>query len=923
MNGVITKQIILERHKVLKLRYSVASYLSLGIFRRIIFFSCLQYLVLLALLIISGLSYSQDKKAFKAPRIDSYSKTAFSVYRGEKIRLKIEAQGPDLQFKWIRTSGTLCTTADCTVDTDQWGFGRHRVVFLVFNQYGSLFLTYHISILSPPFGYKPGEIDVPMVADPKEVEVVSVKDAVVSAVKGSGYAFHGSKVQVIGREERALEWAETLRAQNEGVLRFGRKDKESHVLFDGGIAHLSQSTPMRRAVILGRGSLRSRQIDGASPSWSILVADGSHQDGTRVPEESWLQVDLDAKGDVAIIREDSGSDAGIDGKQGAPQSKAKKGASEDTSGDESSSQSGEPSESKGVSIQVYGGTARVFLQTGTFGEGQAWVVPAGFEIEINKPGFNEIRKSKVSPSKKGGDTKSVDGATVLPLRIRKLNRVLKESSPEYRFGTDYDSSLNGWVLVPKSDRSQTLRGALLAATKELKKNEFFRALEELSPYWSSDRDDATLCALAAEAYSRLGWFDQVLKVFDDSRPKQSQVKPKTLIHLGIADLLESRWMQAYESFRLAKESFDQGLFGGTVDPYEAGLLDYYLGYAAFKAKEFSAAQKAMVRVAENSHIPGYIRDSSKGLRREATNQRLWDLGLGAGFVYDSNVLRSDQAVINFADSKFKKLSSMGITTVAHASAWAFRNHEGQFGAIFNLKRVDYLEPTMKAVAPLDQEIGIDTLLRFGLEETTKEAWFETGLKAMVGMMYVGDERALDYIDASFKVGSPKLMNLNFEILSSLKLDPLPLRDDFYDPELQELVGASDRSHRSRKISLGLEPYRSNSIVLGLKGIGRTGTYRAIDSKIDDFKGQGYQLYGDYKLPRQLSTGFSIDQTKVDFKNRDPVKSHKILSAKLNLGIMDLWTLNHQVGLITIKRESTYEAYSYKRNLIEYILNLDF
>ncbi len=855
------------------------------------------HLVVLLIMLCLGAphGFGQEKKAFKAPRIDAYSKTEFSIYRGEKIRVKVEAQGADLQYKWIRASGVICTTASCTLDTDEWGLGRHRVVFIVYNQFGSLFLTYNIAILSPPIGYKPGDITVPIVFDTKAVEEVSVKDAVVSAIQGFGYSFHSSKVQVIGRDERTLEWVETLRTQAKGVLRFGRKGHESHTLFDNGVVHLSQSTPKRRALILGRGSLRSRQLNGIYPEWSILVADGSTQDGSQLPAESWLQIDPDPKCDLAILRHDAQTMT----------SKKKSGSTTDEE-----DESGDLSDSTGVSVQVYAGVARIFLQTGAFGEGQAWVIPAGFEVDITKPGSQVVQtKSK--------------GVEILPLRVRKLQRVMKETTPEYRFGSEYDAALNGWVLVPKGDRAETLRNALLAARKSLNKGELLSALEHLSPYWISDKDDVTLRALAAEAYARLGWYDQVIEVFDESRPQLGQVEPKTFIYLGLLDLLESRWEQAYRSFLLAKDSLDTGGFFKAPDPMEMGLLDYYLGYAAFKAKELSAAEKAMLRVAENNAIPDYLRDSAKGFKREATNQRLWDLGLMGGLIYDSNILRTDYDLEQIAEGKFKKRSSMGLVSGAKASAWAFRNHDGQFGTIFNFRRVDYLESGLKDLAPLDQDIGIDSLLRFGLEKTTKEAWFETGLRAAIGMNYVGEERALDFLKASFLVGSPRLLNLNFEILNSLLLDPLPLRNDIYDPELQELVGATDRSHRSRTISLGFEPYRSNIFHIGLKGYRKVGVYRALDSKVDDFNIQTYRLYSHLKLPQQLFTGIDIEQAKETFTNQDPVKNQKILTTKVDFGIMNLWSLNHHLSWVRNHKTSTQEVNQYKRNVFEYLLKYDF
>jgi tetratricopeptide (TPR) repeat protein len=829
--------------------------------------------------------------AKSGPLIQSFSKTEFALYRGDRVRLKVQATGPDLIYRWMRSSGILCDEASCLIDTNEWGFGRHNISFVVFNQFGSLFLRYNITILNPPLGYKPSELEAPLIEEQKKVEQVSWVDFIVFSQGGQGYSYHGSKVQVIGQESRILDWNEILRAQKDSYLRFGRPREESHMLFDSGVVHLGQSSPKRRVMVLARGSLRSRQLNGEMPQYSILVGEGATQDGSQFTGSSWLQVDGDSISDFAIIRSETGDE-------------------EDEIEQESAESSKNLSQAESVSIQVYQGTLRVFLHSGKLGEGEAWFVPAGFEIEIEKPNTSEdqIQKPKVE---------------IIPLRVRKMNRILKETSPEYQFASGLDRKLDGWMLVPPKDRSNSFKKAISKAQENLHERKFFEALEELRPHWKTHQNDKRLRTVAAEIFARLGWYDQVLSIYGGSTPNDDQADYRTLVYLGILELLESRWEKALQTLSFAKNKI-YTILGKTPDPWEVGLLEYYLGYAAYRAGEYLNAEKAFTETEENKSIPVYIRDSAEGLKRQSKAHKIWDLNFGLGLGFDSNVMRTDDEDLKvFRDGKFVKNRSWSLISSAHTSAWAYRNLDGYIGVKFNFRRVDYAESKLKEVAPLDQELGIAMAFRMGLDEITKDSWFEFGSEAFMGMRYVGEERALDYMRAGVILGSPRFYNLYGRLDKKLCLDPLPLRDDYFDPELEELSGPGDRGRRITSVGIGIEPYRIPQFNLGLKFSQDRVDFG--DKNLDSLSYRQIQseAYGNFVFPRKIFSSVKITQSSRDFSDGEINRDNKTLGLNLGLGIKDILYLTHRLSLSFAKRDASQPSLKYRRNFYEYMATVDF
>ncbi len=228
------------------------------------------------------------------PVIKAHSQTEFAVYKGDIVSVEVKAKGGDLQYKWVQAKDTFCREASCDIDTSDWGLGSHKIAFVVFNSKGSLYLKFLVKVLATPAGYKPGKVK-PDVEDVREdIESVTNVDLAVRTLTGRGFSFHKKKLQVVGPTPRTLDWGEKLRTQEESTMQILREGKEHHVLGPATSVALAKSETGHRVLVLNKGMLRSRQLDGKEPYWSIVF-------------NNWLQIDGDGQSDLLVnrVREDA------------------------------------------------------------------------------------------------------------------------------------------------------------------------------------------------------------------------------------------------------------------------------------------------------------------------------------------------------------------------------------------------------------------------------------------------------------------------------------------------------------------------------------------------------------------------------------------------------------------------------------------
>lgn len=224
------------------------------------------------------------------PEILEHSDTNISVYEGDKIKLDVRVGEGDYSVTWIRQRQVLCKTTTCEVDTTKWSYGRHKVVLVVYNNKGSRSVTYQIRV----FTREPGQN--PVVRQPELVTYVArpdaegVDDLVAKTQRGIVYSYSTDKIQVLAAAPRNLSWNETLKTENKSIVEFGRTSVDQHFLIDAGKIQLAIDATSKRGINLQRGTLRSRQLEKASPAWMIYV-------------ENKFEIAADNVGDVLVQRQ--------------------------------------------------------------------------------------------------------------------------------------------------------------------------------------------------------------------------------------------------------------------------------------------------------------------------------------------------------------------------------------------------------------------------------------------------------------------------------------------------------------------------------------------------------------------------------------------------------------------------------------------
>ncbi len=221
------------------------------------------------------------------PEIEAYSQLNFAVHRGDTIKLQVEATGENIDVKWIKSGEVLCRELTCEVNTSSWGLGSHNIAFVVFNSKGSLFLKYKVKILTVPAAYQVGPVTPELVREKERIETVENDDFAVVTTLGRGFSSHNRKVQVVGPLARAMEWTEKLRTQPGSRMELFSKGHEVHHLLSSSNIALAKSDSGRRAIVLRKGTVRSRQLEAKNPEWSVVGG-------------NWLQVDGDEKADFFV-----------------------------------------------------------------------------------------------------------------------------------------------------------------------------------------------------------------------------------------------------------------------------------------------------------------------------------------------------------------------------------------------------------------------------------------------------------------------------------------------------------------------------------------------------------------------------------------------------------------------------------------------
>ena len=196
------------------------------------------------------------------PNIVKQSENTITVNQGDVLNLIIEVDTSEHTFyRWFKGNKIVSTQNSCTIDTKDWAFGRHRVVAVAYNKYGSDSVEFLITVLNND-NNKPPQTYTPQLIQAQNKERLSREDFFAEGFKGIGYSYDNKKVQVLAILKRLLMWNETLKSHVNGIVRFGKTDYEEHFLLQDSIVKLSKENDSpNRSVNLLKGIIRSRIFD--------------------------------------------------------------------------------------------------------------------------------------------------------------------------------------------------------------------------------------------------------------------------------------------------------------------------------------------------------------------------------------------------------------------------------------------------------------------------------------------------------------------------------------------------------------------------------------------------------------------------------------------------------------------------------------
>lgn len=447
------------------------------------------------------------------PIIVEHSKTEFAVYKGDTVALEVQAKGQDLQYKWM-AKNIICREKTCTVDTDTWGLGTHKIAFVVFNGEGSLYLRYRIKVLAAPAGYKPGRVTPPVEGASDDIESVASVDLGVRTLTGRGFSYHQKKLQIVGPTPRSLDWREKLKTQDESSMQILREGQEQHVLGPSTAIALVKADTGRRVLVLNRGVLRSRQLDGKEPLWSIVY-------------NNWLQVDTDAQGDVLINTVAGSSDQ--------------------------------------AELYVVRGNARVFRRRSTDGKDDEAIKAAaaygtaGEAITVPQGAFVRLNRDFETPPRIEHPLSKTTGALIAvttPLYLPSAN-LLKEAP-----GTR--------VLGKK--KAEDLSEGTAIALDALGRRDFPAAMEALQPFGGDVKKDYR-AALAMGAACKGLLFDEEASAYLAAASQLKSDAPEPYFLMGEIELAAMHWRKALKFFERAD---DQDYNDSQLLTYYTGVARFYL-----------------------------------------------------------------------------------------------------------------------------------------------------------------------------------------------------------------------------------------------------------------------------------------------------------------------------------------------------------
>jgi len=429
---------------------------------------------------------TSTKAAQTPPRIRAHSKLRTSLFQGDQLTLKTKVTGDNLVYRWIRNYRTICRKDTCSFSTKKWGIGKQVITVVIYNRLESRTVNFFVKVLARPDDKKPEDI-TPKLVKPKETKKIKKGDFSASALFGIGYSNVGRKVNVISALPASIRWNEKLRSHVKGLLTFGIKGTEQHVLMPKSIVSLSETSSGRRIIDLQRGEIRSRQLEATTPNWSILSGD-------------WIQIDGDENTDIIVQR------------------KNKTGTK--------------------IAVYVLRGSARVYYSNKVGTEENSTTVSKSIII----PTGSQIRFIQ---GKKSSRLYAPNSQTLVDIFSQSTPQYVPVVEGEKRKKPSAFITQN-----IREKRNQTLKSAIERGKILFSNKDYILVLENLLPLVDKANKNYEYSMLLAKTYRELGVFNPAIVFFNKAK-RIEPTKPDASFELGVLYISARRWGLAADELKEA------------------------------------------------------------------------------------------------------------------------------------------------------------------------------------------------------------------------------------------------------------------------------------------------------------------------------------------------------------------------------------
>jgi hypothetical protein len=682
------------------------------------------------------------------PEIVKCTKSPIDVSIGDKITLKMATKEVAFASYWLHDEVVKCTDDLCTMETSDWGVGRHLIYGVSSNPSGHSIVEITARVFKPAYGKAPETIAYEVNELSCPYESIS-NDALTAQVRrGYGMIDDGRDSRVLNRLARRLKWTEVLRSPDDTVVRFGNSSSEEHLLLPNSSVQLIRQGDFRY-IELREGTLRSRNLNQDSPYWGILVG-------------RWAQISSDSTGDVIVSIPNN-------------------------------------STQQEAFINVIRGMARVMIIKGQSDRiaveaPEIVSLPAGSQLHIRngkppstilaidaKLTANTLRLSTpfyTDPLMFKAVTKFVEAEEKVPQSFRRKS---KKSGPKPRI------DIEPWI-ISASLVAQPEDKARSEAQKMIEANDALAALELALPHEEQMRKDFAGALLLARIYRKIGEHNLALMYYNIAigfDPQDAAVQ----FEFGEMMMLQRNWKAAAEAFRKAR---NRSYGDNQHNMLNMGISEF------FQDKTYYAKNSLLAAISSGNSQPA--KDIAQRYIQTIEDRKMFYVTMMVGSLYDNNIFRVDSSRKSVSDIETIKAS--GYEFFADLRMKAFKSEIGSVNFFARAHDHSYLDAMLDPASKFTTDFSADFRAEVYNWDNDRHFGYFT-LTPRFKTISFGEARSADVISYKIEAG-PQIgsMSLFLNYRSETWMDPFPARDDVLDPDIEEVVLANDRSRKASDAAIG-------------------------------------------------------------------------------------------------------------------------